>query len=296
MVLWKYKDKHKIKNIFITILGAVIYSIGITTFIMPAGLYTGGFTGLAQLISDIVSIITKGHFVPSVSFLWLIINIPVFVIGYRHVGRRFTFLSILAVIVGSLAMEYIPPIDLGATPDKIDYLLFSIMGGFLSGLGIGLTLRVGASTGGMDIISQYFSLKNDKSVGHYSLILNACLIIISGLMNDWITALYTIINIFISTLIIDKIHTRHNKLTLMIVTDKHEEVIKALRAQLIRGITVLSATGAYSNQEKKVLLMVITSYELYTVIGTIYEIDPSAFTDVMKSQHVYGNFVKQKLD
>lgn len=296
MVLWKYKDQHKWKNIAITILGAFIYSFGITTFIIPARLYTGGFTGLSLIIRDLIKLLTDGRFEPPVSILWFLVNIPVFILGYKEVGRRFTFLSVLAVFVGSLAMEFIPPIDLGVQDGEVDKLLFAMIGGVVTGTGVGLTLRVGASTGGMDIISQYFSLKTSKSVGHYSFLLNACLIIVSGLLNDWMTALYTIVNIFISTLIVDRIHTRHHKLTLFVVTDRHEEMVKAIHAQIMRGITIFTAQGAYTKQEKQVLFIVITSYELYPMLNIIREVDPSAFVDVIKSQHVYGHFILQKLE
>lgn len=296
MILWKYKDKHKVKNIVITFLGSIIYSLGITTFIMPAGLYTGGFTGLAQLIADFVAYLTGDKWQLPVSALWLILNLPVFWLGYKFVGRRFTFLSVVSVVVGSLALEFIPPINLGIAPADIDPLLFAILGGVVTGAGVGITLRVGSSTGGMDIVSQYLSIQKDRSVGQYSLMLNAVLVLVSGILNDWQTALYTIINLFISTLIIDKIHTRHHKFTLLIVTEKRDELIRAIHAQLTRGITVVSAKGAYTNTEKNILFMVISSYELYNVMAIINEIDPLAFTDVMKSQHVYGNFVKSRVD
>lgn len=294
--MWKYKDKNKLKNISITILGSAIYSLGITNFIIPAGLYTGGFTGIAQLIADFFTYVSNGRFSLPVSALWLLINLPVFWLGYKRVGRRFTFLSILSVVVGSLALEFVPPLDLGITEANIDPLLFAILGGVVTGTGVGITLRVGSSTGGMDIISQYLSIQKDRSVGQYSLLLNAVLVFLAGLMNNWLTALYTIINLFISTLIIDKIHTRHHKFTLFIVTEKPDELIRAIQAQLTRGITVLTATGAYTNTEKKILFMVISSYELFNVMAIINEVDPLSFTDVMKSQHVYGNFIRSKVD
>src|SRR5690606_11035975 len=110
--------------------------------------------------------------------------------------------------------------------------------------------------------------------------------------DSWIYALYTIINLFVMALVIDKIHTRHNKLTLMIITDYQDELIDAIHKRIYRGITVIPSMGAYSRKEKAILLMVISSYELYNVISTIKEIDKNAFTNVLKSQSVIGNFFK----
>ncbi|NLC94908.1 MAG: YitT family protein, partial [Bacilli bacterium] len=107
---------------------------------------------------------------------------------------------------------------------------------------------------------------------------------------------YTIINLFISTLVIDKIHTRHNKLTLLIVTDKKDELIETLHKRIYRGITIIPSIGAYSRQEKTILMMVISSFELYNVLSIIKEVDDKAFTNVFKSQAVYGNFYKHRLD
>lgn len=294
--LWKYKDKHKLQNIIITILGSYIYSIGISTFIIAAGLYTGGFTGIAQLISDFVYYLTGESVQLSVSLLWLLLNIPAFIIGFKYVGKRFTFLSIVSVLFGSIVLEFVPPLELGIQVTEAEKLLFAIIGGVVTGLGVGITLRVGSSTGGMDIISQYLSINKDRSVGQYSFMLNAVLVFIAGFMNGWLTALYTIINLFISNLVIDKIHTRHNKLTLLIVTEREQEVIRAIHSRITRGITVLPATGAYYRKEKNLLMMVISSYELYNIIAIIREVDPTAFTDVLKSQYIFGNFIKHKVD
>jgi uncharacterized membrane-anchored protein YitT (DUF2179 family) len=289
--LIKYRDKHKFQNIFITLVGAFLYSAGISIFIIPAGLYTGGFTGIAQLISDFTE-----HFIGyklPVSALWLLLNIPVFVIGFKHVGRRFTFLSIVSVLFGSIILEFLPVVPLG--DGAIDRMLYAIMGGVITGIGVGITLKVGSSTGGMDIVSLYLSYKGDRSVGQYSFVLNALIVLIAGATNVWDIALYTIINLFISTLVIDKIHTRHNKFTLLIVTQRREDLVKIIHSRVTRGITIIPATGAYLKQERDILFMVISSYELYNIKAIIEEVDPQAFTNVIKSQYIFGNFLKQKI-
>lgn len=291
----RYKDRKKTINIFITLFGALLYTIGIKWFIIPAQLKTGGFTGIAQLLLGFfkhnLNINISNNI--GVSILWFILNIPVFFLGFKHVGRRFTVLSFISVIFGTIALAVLPmgPVDISN-----DHMLSAITGGVITGIGIGFTLKVGASTGGMDIISQYLSLKREGSFGKYSFILNVFIVAIVGFTDSWELALYTIITLFIVILVVDKIHTRHNKLTLMIVTSSKDELVDALHKRVYRGITVLPAMGAYSKQDKSILLMVVSSYELYNVIATIREIDGSAFTDVIRSQGVFGNFAKQKLD
>lgn len=296
--LWRYKDKNKSLNIVITIIGSLIYTIGITTFLMPMQLYTGGFTGVAQIIIDFVARVLgkSAEELPlGVGPIWLLLNVPTFILGFKVVGRRFTFLSIVSVLSGSIFLELLPPINLGSTPN--DMMLYSILGGVVTGIGVGITLRVGSSTGGMDIVSQYLSLEHDRSVGQYSFILNTMIVIVAGLLNEnWTIALYTIVNLFISTIVIDKVYTRHHKFTLLIITEKSEELVSAIHSRITRGITILPATGAYSKTEKNVLIMVITSSELYNTKAIIEEVDPYAFTDVLKSQYIYGNFIKTRIE
>ena len=131
----KYRDKHKIRNILVTIFGAFLYALGIKWFIIPAGLYTGGFTGIAQLISE--------HIYLSISAIWFILNIPVFYLGYKRVGRRFTFLSFMSVVFGALFLQFLPEY----TPVQGNTMLNAITGGVISGIGVGITLKVWASTG-----------------------------------------------------------------------------------------------------------------------------------------------------
>ncbi|MDF2699721.1 MAG: hypothetical protein K0Q49_1277 [Haloplasmataceae bacterium] len=294
----KYKDKRKFQNIIITMLGAALYSVGLNWFIFPAGQYPGGFPGVAQLISNYLNTFDI-HI--GTNILWFGLNIPVFYLGFKSVGKRFTVLSMVSVAFGALALGFLPSLENMIGADKAiifhqDSMLSAILGGVIAGVGVGITLKVGSSTGGMDIVSQYLSIKKNGSVGTYSFIINGAIILLVGFTANWYYAAYTIINLFISSVVIDKIHTRHNKLTLMIVTDKRDELVTALHKRVYRGITILPAEGAYTRKEKTLLMMVIASFELYNVISTINEIDPVAFTNVTKSQNVFGNFVKTKVD
>src|SRR5690554_5950305 len=207
--LLKYRDKKKLINIVITILGSVVYSIGIKWFIIPANQKTGGFTGIAQIVYGFFEPVFEGviAYDTGVSIIWFILNLPVFYLGFKSLGRRFAFLSFLSVISGMLALAFLPIPDIVIRENIAnDYMLSALLGGFVAGVGVGITLKVGASTGGMDIISQYLSFKRDRPFGKYSFYLNLGIIILVAFTDSWIFALYTIINLFVTTIVIDKIH------------------------------------------------------------------------------------------
>ena len=196
----------------------------------------------------------------------------------------------MAVVLQSVILELVP---IGRFSD--DILLNAVFGGVLIGVGLGMILKIGASTGGTDIISQYLSMKVNGSFGKYSFAINAVIIVLAGVTQSWETALYTIISIYITSVVVDKIHTVHQNLTLYIVTSKEEEMIESLQQQLYRGITVLEGRGAYTKNNKSVLMMVLSSYELYEALAVIKMVDEHSFTNVVQSEMIQGHFVRKEI-
>ena len=194
----------------------------------------------------------------STGILLLLLNIPVTILAWRKVGKSFTFYSFLSVILMSFFMEIIP-----ITRWSPDILLNAVFGGVIAAVGVGITLKFGASTGGMDIIAMLLSRKKDKPVGTYLFLLNGVIIVTAGAVYGPEKALYTLVTLYTSTRVVDAIHTRHEKLTAMIITKKSEELKQAIHAKLVRGITRVPAKGAFTNESKEMLLIVITRYELY---------------------------------
>ena len=278
----------KLKNLGIMIIGVFVYVLAMNMFISPANLYTGGVTGIAQLIIAFAS--SAFGIQLSLGVLILLFNVPLLYLAWRSIGKRFALLSILTVVLQSVVLELIP---MGKFSE--DILLNAVFGGVLIGVGIGMILKIGASTGGTDIVFQYLSMKFNGSFGKYSFAINAIIILIAGLTQGWETALYTIISIYITSVVIDKIHTVHQNLTLYIVTSKEDEMIKTLQQQLYRGITILEGRGAYSKNDKSVLMMVLSSYELYEALAVIKMVDEQAFTNVVQSEMVQGYFVKKEI-
>ena len=174
-----------------------------------------------------------------------------------------------------------------------DIILNAVFGGVLAGVGVGISLKLGASTGGMDIVAMFLSRLQDKPIGVYFLILNGVIIVLAGILYEPENALYTMIALYVTTTVIDMIHTRHEKVTVMIVTSKVDELQAAIHQQVIRGITILPAKGAYTKEDKSMMYLVITRYELYDLEKIIHEVDPSAFTNIVQTVGVFGLFRRE---
>ena len=123
-------------------------------------------------------------------------------------------------------------------------------------------------------------------------ILNGIIIAAAGLLYGWEKALYTLVTLYTSTRVIDAIHTRHEKLTAMIITKKSDELKKEIHSKLVRGITLIPAKGAFSNENRDMLMIVITRYELFDLERIIKEVDPKAFTNIVETAGIYGFFRK----
>ncbi|GAA0314586.1 YitT family protein [Bacillus carboniphilus] len=275
--------KEEIKKIIVVCFGAFLNAISVNFFLIPADVYASGFTGLAQLLSSIFGEFTP--FTVSTGILLFLLNIPVTILGWKKVGKSFTFYSFVSVILTTLFLEIIP-----VTQHSPDILLNAVFGGVFAALGVGLTLKWGASTGGMDIIAMILSRMKDRPVGTYFFTMNAVIIVSAGYLFGWESALYTLVALYVSTRLIDAIHTRHEKLTAMIITKKSDELKKAIHNKLVRGITTLPAKGAFTNEPKEMLMIVITRYELYDLEHIIRDVDPNAFTNIVQTTGIFGFF------
>ncbi|MDQ0415515.1 YitT family protein [Mesobacillus stamsii] len=274
------------KKIIIVVIGALLNALSLNFFLIPANVYASGFTGIAQLVSSIL-----GEFAPftiSTGILLLILNIPVTILSWMKVGKSFTIYSFISVLLSSFFLEILPVKEVST-----DILLNAVFGGVIAALGVGLTLKWGASTGGMDIIAMVLSRMKDRPVGTYFFTLNGIIIMTAGYIFGWENALYTLVALYVSTRVIDAIHTRHEKLTAMIVTKKSDELKKAIHDKLVRGITLLPAKGAFSGEPKEMLIIVITRYELYDLERIIKEVDPQAFTNIVETAGIFGFFRRE---
>jgi uncharacterized membrane-anchored protein YitT (DUF2179 family) len=273
------------KRFIIVIFGALLNALSLNLFLIEANVYASGFTGIAQLMSSVFKDFLGIEL--STGILLLLLNIPVTILGWFKVGKGFTIYSAISVLFTTIFLEIIPLQNLAD-----DILLNAVFGGAIAALGIGLTLKWGASTGGMDIVAMILSRMKDRPIGMYFLIMNGFIILMAGYLYEPEKALYTLVTLYVSTRIIDAIHTRHEKLTAMIITSKAEQVEKAIHSRMVRGITSIPAKGAFSKEEKNMLIIVITRYELYDLENILKEADPNAFTNIVQTTGIFGFFRK----
>ncbi|MCQ6280990.1 YitT family protein [Bacillus sp. EB600] len=271
------------KKTVVVIFGAFLVAISMNLFLIPANVYSSGFAGIAQLLSKVLTEYTPVNI--SMGYLLLILNIPVAIIGWIKVGKSFTIYSSMSVLFSTIFLEMIPIKQVAH-----DILLNTVFGGVILAVGVGFTLKWGASTGGLDIIAMVLSRQKDKPIGNYMFILNGIIIFTAGYLYGWEKALYTLVALYTTTRVIDTIHTRHEKLTALIVTRKGEELRKAIHSKLVRGITAIPARGAYTNESKDLLMIVVTRYELFDLERIINEVDPNAFTNIIETTNVVGFF------
>ncbi|MBV7508548.1 YitT family protein [Bacillus sp. sid0103] len=274
------------KKLGVVAAGSFLGALAMNLFLIPANIYSSGFTGIAQLLSKVLSDYTPIHV--SLGFLLLLLNIPVAILGWKKVGKSFTVYSFISVALSSLFLTLIPIKQVSN-----DILLNAVFGGVIQAVGVGITLKWGASTGGVDIIAMVLSRMKDKPIGPYMLVINGVIILTAGFLYGWEKALYTLVTLYTSTRVIDAIHTRHAKLTAMIITKKADVMKKAIQEKLVRGITILPAKGAFSNEAREMLMVVITRYELFDLERILKEVDPNAFTNIIQTTNIYGFFRKE---
>ncbi|WP_071131064.1 YitT family protein [Enterococcus timonensis] len=259
-------------------------AIGLNMFLVPAQIFSSGANGIAQILST--SLAPTIHL--DTGLLILLLNIPIAILGFYKLGAASTLLSFINVIGISIFTMIMPVVVVTENP-----LMNAIVGGFLVGLGAGYSLKYGFTTGGMDIVSLVLSKTTGKTVGNLMMALNGAIVLIAGFLFSWESALYTLISIFVMGLAVDNIHTSHQKLTAMIVTNHPDEISSAIAKQMLRGMTLLPSYGGYRRTESRMIMMVITKYELYDLETIVAEIDPDAFMNVLPTQTVIGRFANE---
>jgi uncharacterized membrane-anchored protein YitT (DUF2179 family) len=251
--------------------------------------YASGFGGLSQLIAT-----TVHHLYPflsisnMVSVLYLLFNIPVLILAWFALGRKFVWYTILSVISCSLALHAIPDIDFSS-----NVLLNAIFGGIFCATGVSLTLRSGASTGGLDVISLVLIRKTNFSFGRISLSFNTMITIIAGIVFGVEKSLYTLISLYTNAKVVDTIYTSKFKiqLTMVIAKNKLNTVRELVLNHTKHGLTYTEARGGYTGDEKQIIYTVITRDELQTLASLVHKADPSSFITIQDVGEVKGKFI-----
>ena len=267
--------------------GAVLFAINLRTFIPAGGLYPSGFSGIAILIQRVCA----KFFALDIPFtaLYIPINLIPIYIGFKYIGKRFTLYSLYVISLTSILTDTIPKFVI-----TDDMLLISVFGGILNGLAVVVTLLAGASGGGMDFISIFMSERKGKDAWNLILLTNSVILLTAGFLFGFEKALYSIIFQYCNTQIIKFFYKRYQKHTLLIITDKTQEIYEQIRIVTHHDATLFVGTGCYEGTERKMLYSVVSSDQVSTVINIIKEIDPKAFINSLKTEELSGRFYKQK--
>lgn len=274
------------QNFIFLFIAGCLNAAGVSLFLSPSHLYDSGISGTSILLSQI----TPEYF--TISIFLLILNIPLFLFGLKKQGISFTIYSIFAVISYAIVTTVITGninSSMGSPVAGKDLLLCAIFGGILSGMGSGLAIRSGGAIDGMDVVAVVCAEKVNLTVGEFIMIYNMILYIICGfIVNNWTYPLYSIITFTAGLKSLDFVAEGidHSK-SVMIITDKAEEINTALLDEFKCGTTKMSATGGYSNADKTVIYFVVNRFQIYRMKTIIQKIDDKAFVTISEVADVF---------
>ncbi len=269
-----------LKALFWITVGSAVFAFGFDMFLQPNQVGAGGVSGLALVIHSFIPVL-------SVGVISMIINVPLFIAGYRVVGKKFFWGSLAGMVISSVLFDLFTLIPVIET----EPLLGSIFGGVLVGAGCGIVFMQGASTGGVDIAARLMKYKlRNLSIGKLILMVDMCIAIITGIaFRDVSKVLYCIVAQFASSEALDAVVYRFDySYVAIIITDIEEEIRNAIDQRLERGCTYLRGVGAYTGQEKNVVYCAINRRQMAELKDLVMEVDPKAFLVLQEAHQVLG--------
>jgi len=272
-----------IRDYILILAGALVQAVGLRLFMVPAQLASGGISGISQLIN---------HFTGwPIGLMVFIGNIPLFLLGWRLLGgRRFALRTLVAVLAYSFFTEavlWLPffPKD-GITNDLV---LNSLYGAVVSGIGYGLVYRAQGTSGGSDILARILNRWRGIPMTQSYLMTDTLVILAAGFVFGWQRALYAIIVLYISGLVVDStLQGAGTVRTALIITENCKEVADRILAEMERGVTILNGTGAYTGEARPALYCVVTRSEVQQLKTIVHEADPKAFMVVGAAHEALG--------
>lgn len=273
----------KFKQAFFIIIGSLLYSAGISLFLDPNEIAPGGFIGLSVILS---------HTIGGETGTWyLLLNIPIVIIGLKVFGKKFILKSFFAIILNSVLTNILGGI--GSITDNL--LLASIAGSILVGSGLGLILKVGATTGGVDIIVRLIRIKYPGiKISTLFIIIDMIIVTISGIVfRDFNIAMFALITVGLNGRVMDYILYGSDEAKLIyIISDVPDKVLKRILNEMEIGATILSGQGAYSNKEKEILMCVVKKRNSILLQNIVKEEDEKAFMIITSANEIYGEGYK----
>ena len=265
-------------NLALLTVGSVVLAVAVDTILVPRKFLAGGLLGLSLIFHYLTPSLNVG-------LLYALFNLPFVVLGWFKIGRRFIYYTAYGIAVFALASDLVnlPPLKLE------DMLLATILAGVISGVGGGLVLRSSGSLGGADILAVYLNKVRSFRMGWTYLLVNVFVLGASAIIFDLEMALYGMLYTYISGTVVDSVLTGFNRRqSLLIVSDKPQELADKIMAKMRRGVTFLHGEGAFTGRSKKVLLSIVSLTELSKMKDLIFDTDPEAFVVINQTLEVMG--------
>ena len=271
-----------ISRVLFIIIGALLSSIALETFLIPNNMIDGGIVGISIMVSHITKI--------PLGVFTFALNVPFFILGYKQIGKTFTLCTLFAVFCLSMGVSFFTPFR------EVTHGVFlaAIFGGIIQGLGVGLIIRNGGSLDGTEIVAIILDKRISFSIGEIVMFFNLFILGISGFMFGWDRAMYSLIAYFIAFKVIDiVVEGLDESKAVTIVSSEYQEISEAIMARLGRGLTLLDGKGAYKGIPTSVLYVVVSRLEVAKLKSIVYNFDQSALITV-SSVEVAGKKYKKK--
>lgn len=272
----------KIKNIIYILIGSAIFAFGLVNFNMQNNLAEGGFTGITLLLYFLF------RFDPS--YTNLLLNIPIFFIGWKLLGRNTFFYTLIGTFSLSVFLWIFQRVPLMFPSLEDDLTLAALFAGVFIGIGLGIIFRYGGTTGGVDIIARLAHKYIGWSMGKAMFLFDAVVIVLSLIMYlTYQEAMYTLVAVFVAARVIDFMQEgAYAAKGATIISDKNEEIATKVHQEMDRGVTILRGQGSFSKLERNVLYCVVAKNELVKLKNVITSVDPHAFVAVSDVHDVLG--------
>lgn len=274
-----------LRSAAVILIGSALFSVGFDLFLQPNQINVGGVSGAGQLIAQ-----TTG--LGSVALWAFLINVPIFVVGLKSIGREFFFGSLLGMAASSLFLELFSGLPV---PDT-EPLLATIYGGIITGVGLGMVFAAGASTGGTDMLARILRPRFPAlPIGKIMMGIDLVIVLLTGVVfRDVNKTLYSFVTLYVSSVVLDSVVYGLDYSTVaLIISDKYKEIGEGICNKLERGVTLLDGKGYYSGQDKHVILSAIKKNQVSELKNLVIEQDPDAFIILQEAHQVLGDGFKR---
>ena len=260
-------------------VGCLIAACSINLFVVPSHLLTGGVTGIAMIIYYLAEL--------PIGLQTFIYNVPLLIASYKLLGKEYTVDVVIGTVIFSVCLDATK--FLNAYAPVNDIMLASIYGGVFNGIGYGIVFRMNGSTGGFDILGAIVKKYYSMNMGTAIFAFNCCIVAVSGILFGIQPALFTLICMYVNSHVTDKVIAGLNRSkAVLIVSDRSADISEAIMLEMKRGVTFLHGQGAFSGNEKNIILVVVSLTQIAKLKLITYAVDKEAFLIIMSANEVMG--------